>query len=221
MIRRMRWLMLLPFVLAWVETVRIVPSSERTAFQQWFTFLAESQYFNQPAKRPAEITDCAALVRFAYREALRVHDAAWAARVSLPKLPALRPFPAKPVDPRFSLGGGQLGHFADAKTLRQFNTRLVGRDLAQAQPGDLLFFHQDGQKLPFHVMIFVGASHFGKEKEKMVVYHTGPVSGDPGEIRRLSLTELLQHQEPRWRPLVANAHFLGVYRWNLLAGSAQ
>ena len=192
---------------------------DRAGFEQWFTFLAESQYFNPPDRRPAEINDCAALARFAYRESLRVHDGAWAARTALPRLPALRPFPAKPIDPRFSLGGGAVGHFADAKTLRQFNSRFVSRELQQARPGDLLFFRQDSQKMPFHVMVFVGPSHFNKES--VVVYHTGPISRDAGEIRRLTLTELLKHPEPRWRPLAGNPHFLGVYRWNLLAASAQ
>ena len=73
--------------------------------------------------------------------------------------------------------------------------------------------------MPFHVMVFVGPSHFNKES--VVVYHTGPISRDAGEIRRLTLTELLKHPEPRWRPLAGNPHFLGVYRWNLLAASAQ
>lgn len=207
--------MLLPLLWAWVETVRIVPSSERAAFTQWFTFLSESQYFNPPEKRPAEITDCAALVRFAYREALRVHDAQWAARVSLPKLPTLRPFPLQPIDPRFTLPNGTKAHFADAKTLRQHNSRYLGKDLYQARSGDLLFYHQDSQQFPFHVMIFIGASHF--EKQPVVVYHTGPSLRDPGEIRRLTIPQLNQHPEPRWRPTSANPHFLGIYRWNLIA----
>ena len=197
----------------------VVAPSDHAAFQQWFSFLAESQFYLAPASRPKEIIDCAALVRFAYREALRTHDAAWAARIPLPKLPALRPFPARPIDPRFTLPGGQSGHFADARTLLRFNTRLIGRDLSQAQPGDLFFFHQPGQKMPFHVMIYVGPSHFAKES--VVVYHTGPASRDPGEIRRLTMKELFAHPEPRWRPHAANPSFLGLYRWNLLAGSPQ
>lgn len=204
-----------PLILA---LAALAPSS-RAGFQQWFSFLAESQFYVAPLSRPREIVDCAALVRFAYREALRTHDATWAARVPLPKLPALRPFPDRPIDPRFALPDGQLGHFADARTLLRYNARLIGRDLGQAQPGDLLFFHQANQKLPFHVMVYVGGSHF--TKENVVVYHTGPVSRDPGEIRRLTLQELLAHPEPRWRPHAANPVFLGVYRWNLLAGTPQ
>jgi uncharacterized protein YfaT (DUF1175 family) len=214
----MRWPFALPLLIfsAWAGLPRIVAPSEEAAFRQWFTFLAETQHFVPAGRRPKEIVDCAALVRFAYREALRVHDGEWARQASLVKLPALRPFPARAVDPRFALPSGALGHFADAKTLRQHNTRFVSRDVAEARPGDLLFFHQDGQKLPFHVMIFVGASHFSAGK--VVVYHTGD---SPGEIRRLTLAELDQHPEPRWRPHTSNSHFLGVSRWNLIAGSGQ
>ena len=47
----------------------------------WFTYLAEAQY-HAPAL-PPEITDCAALLRFAYREALREHDGRWASDLKL------------------------------------------------------------------------------------------------------------------------------------------
>ena len=42
-----------------------------------------------PARRPPEIIDCAALVRFAYRDVLRTRNAAGAARARLPQVPAL------------------------------------------------------------------------------------------------------------------------------------
>jgi len=215
----MRWLLALPWLLlpaGAADTPRILSPSDQAAFRQWFTFLAESQHFVPLAHRPKEINDCAALVRFAYREALRTHDAPWARSLTLPKLPALRPFPARPLDPRFALPGGARAHFADAKTLHQHNTHFIGREIRHARPGDLLFFHQDGQKLPFHVMIFIGPSHFSRDA--VVVYHTGDA---PGEIRRLTLAELNSHPEPRWRPLAANPHFLGISRWNLFPESGQ
>ena len=49
--------------------VRLADETDRAAFRAWFTLLADSQ-FEHPA---AEVTDCAALVRFAFREALRAH----------------------------------------------------------------------------------------------------------------------------------------------------
>src|SRR5438270_266504 len=61
---------------------------DAAAFRQWFTFLAEVQYYRSDL--PREIDDCAALIRYACREALSRHDDAWAARVKLPLLP---PYP--------------------------------------------------------------------------------------------------------------------------------
>ena len=59
-------------------------ASDRVAFRAWFVLLADLQ-FEQTAQ---EVTDCAGLVRFAYREALRAHTAEWARRVQLPFTPA-------------------------------------------------------------------------------------------------------------------------------------
>src|ERR671936_248712 len=40
------------------------------------------------------------------------------------------------------LTDGAFSEFADARTLKEFNSRFVGRDRDRALPGDLLFFHQ-------------------------------------------------------------------------------
>src|SRR5262245_8662368 len=61
-------------------------SADERVFRRWFSFLAEAQYFQAAESRPAEISDCAALIRYAYREALRMHDARWAAEARLPIL---------------------------------------------------------------------------------------------------------------------------------------
>ena len=60
----------------------------RRAFRHWFTFLAESQYYRTPGRLPREINDCAALIRFAYRQALREHDGAWASDLDLDAAPS-------------------------------------------------------------------------------------------------------------------------------------
>jgi uncharacterized protein YfaT (DUF1175 family) len=65
-------------------------------------------------------------------------------------------------------------------------------------------------------MIYLGPSQFEKRPENWVVYHTGPIGNSPGELRRPSVAELLQHPEPRWRPVPGNSNFLGVRRWNIL-----
>jgi len=51
------------------------------------------------------------------------------------------------------VGNGAFAQFADAKTLVERNAFLVSRNVRQARPGDLLFFHQFGQSSPWHSMI--------------------------------------------------------------------
>jgi len=214
------------------DFLRLEDPSDRRAFAGWFTFLAEAQHYLAPSDRPREINDCAALVRFACREALRRHDGVWAAGLNLPMAPALMTvqkyqYPATPLEARLfrvapgpftpaDLSSNAFAEFADAETLLRRNCHFITRDVRRAAPGDLLFYRQVEQDLPFHVMIHVGASHFESGPRAWVVYHTGPLEGAPGEIRRPALEELLSHPLPRWRPLRGNANFLGVYRWNIL-----
>ena len=210
------------------DFLRLEDPDDQGAFRLWFTFLAETQYFLPAAARPAEIVDCAALIRYAYREALRAHDSNWATAAHLPLAPGL-PSVAKyqyPFTPlaanlfrvtpgRFQpadLSSAAFAQFADAQTLRLRNTHLVTRDIAHAQPSDLLFFRQDNDHMPFHSMIYLGPTQIeARSPNRYVVYHTGD-----SEIRRPTLDDLLRFPEPEWRPLPDNPRFLGVYRWNIL-----
>ncbi len=58
------------------DFLRLHTTQDRQAFRAWFTTIAEHQA-DQPAQLPAEINDCAALLRYAYREALHAHDETW------------------------------------------------------------------------------------------------------------------------------------------------
>ena len=215
------------------DFLRLHDPADRAAFRRWFTLLAESQYYRK--ELPAEIDDCAALLRFAYREALREHTAAWAQAIALP-IPASAAtvqqyqYPYTPLAASlFRVHGGSFAaddpsdgafaQFADVEAIWRYNTFSVGRDLSRARPGDLLFFRQDGQKMPFHAMIFLGRSQIEPGKEEYVVYHTGPIGKSRGEIRRWSVAELINYPEARWRPIPSNPAFLGVYRWNILRGA--
>lgn len=214
------------------DFLRLNDPADRHAFTGWFTFLAESQYYLAPAERAREVDDCAALVRFAFREALREHDGAWAAGLKLayvPALPAVRKYlyPFSPLGARLfrvapgrfteaDLATSAFAEFADAETLLERNCHFLGRDVRHAAPGDLLFYRQLEQDLPFHVMIYLGGSHFDTRPGPWVIYHTGPLGEAPGEVRRPALGELLRHPLPRWRPVEGNRNFLGVYRWNIL-----
>jgi len=204
------------------DFLRLDDESDRRAFRQWFTWLAEAQYFQDPARRPAEISDCAALIRYAYREALHAHDAAWAESAHVPLVPALDSvaryqYPFTPLGAAlFRVNDGPFqsafAQFADAQTLRRFNTHFVARDLERALPGDLLFFRQEEGALPFHGMIFLGESQIRRDGGPYLLYHTGP----GGEIKRPSVADLLNFPQPEWRPTRGNASFLGVFRWNIL-----
>jgi uncharacterized protein YfaT (DUF1175 family) len=218
------------------DFLRLHTAQDRQAFRNWFTAIAEAQA-EQP-KLPQEIDDCAALLRFAYREALHAHDESWLGRYPAesqspapsirqyvyPQTPLganlfrVRPGPFLPTD----IDNGIFAQFADARTLMQHNTYLVGRDIRQARPGDLIFYRQLDQDSPYDVP---GATHYHSpyhsmivcgEKGSWVVYHTGPIHHGKGEMRRLLVADLLHHPDARWRPLTENANFLGVYRWNIL-----
>ncbi len=166
--------------------------------------------------------DCAALVRHAAREALREHTPEWLRRFDLPLtlvLPDVRARLAATDGhlPIFRVDAGdetRYAEFADAATILRLNAVHISRDASAARPGDLLAFHQPGQTLPQHLMVFVGRSHFERDNDDWVVYHTGPdtAAGTPGEMRKARLTDLRRHPSPRWRPVAANTAFLGVYR---------
>ena len=213
------------------DSVRLDDPHDRHAFRRWFTWLAEAQYFEAPSSRPAEISDCSALIRYAYREALRAHDSGWARASGLRVIPAfdsvakyryphtvmdaglfrVRPGPFRLADVR----DGAFLQFADARTLWRYNTHFLSRDMERGLPGDLLFFRQESARVTYHSMIFLGASQM-KGDGRYIVYHTGPEGEHPGEMRRLGVEELMQFPQAEWRPVPSNPSFLGVARWNIL-----
>jgi hypothetical protein len=212
------------------DFLRLHSPLDRAAFRAWFTALADITATLPPDRVPHEIDDCAALLRWCYRNALHAHDEAWLATVPFDVLPPLssveqyaypetplstglfrvRPGPYTPADP----ANGSFAQFADAKTLWQLNTFFVTRDVRAARPGDLLFFRQLEQNSPYHSMIVTGTT------PRWVVYDTGLIGNgrntQPGEVRRMTVDDLLHHPDTRWRPISSNSNFLGVYRWNVL-----
>jgi uncharacterized protein YfaT (DUF1175 family) len=212
------------------DFLRLTDPADQAAFRRWFTLIAEYQAVRPKAELPAEITDCASLLRFSYREALKRHNESWfwttGIEVVAPpgEIRAWR-YPDTPLGVALfrvrpgsfeaaDLTSGAFAQFADAKTLVERNAYFVSRDVREAQPGDLLFYRQFGQSSPWHSMIVAEAGARAR-----VVYHTGPDHDRPGELRRVLLSELLDHPQPQWRPVVQNPNFLGVYRWNILRGN--
>ncbi|MGB9336611.1 MAG: DUF1175 family protein [Candidatus Acidiferrales bacterium] len=219
------------------DFLRLDAAADRESFRRWFALIAEYQAFRQPAEVPAEISDCAALLRYSYRNALRTHDSIWTRETGItplrdPGTITQYRYPFTPLGAalfRVTAGPasesdahtGAFAEFADAKTLKSLNTHFVSREVQDARPGDLLFYRQLETDEPYHSMIYVGESSWLPEpisdwRGAVVVYHTGPIGKVPGEMRRVTLAELLDHPSPRWRPVAGNSNFLGVYRWNIL-----
>jgi hypothetical protein len=216
------------------DFLRLTDPADQAAFRQWFTAIADYQAIRPRAEVPPEITDRASLLRYAYREALKRHDDTWFAStgIDVPALPGeirawrypdtplgaalfrVRPGPFTPAD----AANGAFAQFADVRSLVERNAWFVSRDVLQAEPGDLLFYRQFGQSSPWHSMIVTRAGN-----QAAVVYDTGHPDHDAhskaGELRRVTLSELLNHPQPQWRPVPANPNFLGVYRWNILRGT--
>jgi uncharacterized protein len=217
------------------DFLRLDSASDRDAFRAWFTLLADYESLRPAPELSTDIRDCAGLLRYCYRNALHAHDESWfgEARVEgIPALPGIEKYqyPFTPlhaalfrVKPGPYFPGEEksgFAEFADVETLIRFNTFFVSRNIQMAQPGDLLFYRQLDQNSPYHSMIFVGRSvletPLRTTDRDVAVYHTGPIHKHPGEIRRVSVADLLRHPSPRWRPLPGNNNFLGIYRWNIL-----
>jgi len=208
--------------------------TDRENFRNWFTLIAEAQFYQLSKDWNAEQRDCSGLVRFAWREALRHHDRAWFQKMG-PGYPAIGPDVKRyqleqgPLGEKLfrtsfgsykdgDLSNGNFSEFADARSLKNFNTKFVSRDRHYAQPGDLLFFHQPWvQQFPFHVMVFLGEAKLGQQNANdWVVYHTGASPTDAGTVKKVQLSILDQHPNKRWRPIESNSNFLGFYRLKIL-----
>lgn len=207
---------------------------DRENFRRWFTIIAEGQFYHLSDQWNAEQRDCAGLVRFAWREALRRHDRAWFQKMG-PGYSSVAPDVARynleqgPLGEKLfrtnfggykegDLSNGTFSEFADARTLKTFNAKFISRDRRFAQAGDLLFFYQPWvQKFPYHVMIFLGDSKLGSDQSTdWVVYHTGSSPTDEGTVKKVELSVLDHHPNKRWRPVESNSNFLGFYRLKIV-----
>jgi len=207
---------------------------DRQSFRRWFTAIAEMQFYGPSSEWNPSQRDCAGLVRFAVREALRRHDRAWFQRMG----PAYETIAAdvraytletSPLGEKIfrtreggfnksDLDDRTFSEFADARTLKNYNCVFVGRNRDLARPGDLLFFYQPWvQKFPYHLMIFIGQPRQASEgRADWVVYHTGSSPEDEGTIKKVRLATLDHHPDKRWRPIDANPNYLGFFRLKIL-----
>lgn len=212
--------------------------TDRENFRRWFTAIAELQFYQASEAWNPEQRDCAGLVRFAWREALRRHDRAWFRRMGAaydPLAPDVRAYDldtgllgekifrtAPGAFKEEDLRNGTFTEFADARTLKDFNCEFVSRDRRRAEVGDLVFFFQPWvQRFPYHVMIYLGTPQQSEDaatesESDWVVYHTGTSPHDAGMVRKVRLATLDHHPDRRWRPHASNENFLGFYRLKVL-----
>ena len=207
------------------ESTTLLGQGDREAFRTWFVALLEQQLDRvSPAWEPAQ-RDCAGLLRFAFREAWGPHTETWREHTGFPALPvATDPSPALagPWRSAFPTPGGWQP-FAKGALLRSYSCVLMGRELSEAKPGDLIFFARGGsQTEPDHAMAFVRPAVDG---QPMLLYHTGPegtgLTRQDGEIRRVRLDDLMHHPDADFRPLPENPAFLGLYRWKVLCNGLE
>ena len=207
---------------------------DRQNFRHWFAAIAEIQFYQLSDEWKPEQRDCAGLIRFSCREALRKHDRPWFQKMGPeyePVAPDVQAFSLEkgPLGEKLfrtefgsfqpgDLASGKFDEFSDARTLKNFNCVFVSRDRRAADQGDLLFFHQRWvQKFPYHAMIFLGQPQRDSEgATDWVVYHTGASPTEDGAMKKVRLAVLDHHPDKRWRPIDSNPNFLGFYRLKIL-----
>jgi uncharacterized protein YfaT (DUF1175 family) len=218
------------------DAVELTSEEDRDAFRRWFAAVAEAQFFALDPAWPAVHRDCAGLLRFAYKEALRRHDQAWRShRRYLPD--SSMPDVAKYAYPQVPILGDRLfrvapGPFQKGENIEEtfsptasakwlVTANAVRIDRAKAGVGDLLFFEDpEAPGMSFHSMVYLGPADekpaADAEPDGWVVYHTGPEGQASGTVRKVRLSQLLSHPDEKWRPRADNPHFLGFYRWKIV-----
>jgi len=208
------------------DACELTSDADQRNFRRWFTTIALTTYLNPDD----DVVDCADLVRYSYREALKEHDGDWRESFgelldsSIPEIEGFHypdvPFLGTDIF-RIEEGAyqpddralGRFSNFADVPHLRRYNTVEIGRSRSGVKSGDLLFFAPDGRES--HVMIYVIL-----QGEPYLLYHTGPRDSyegeDEGEMRLVRFETLMSLPDETWRPDAGNPAFVGFYRFKIL-----
>lgn len=213
------------------DVAELSSSDERGLFRARFVATARSQVDETDPRWEEAQRDCAGLIRFAFRQALRAEPAlsierqagrlafsSWGAlRIAYPEIPFLGETPFRIEPGAFEPArASAFSSFADGKNLLLHNTVPLGKDRRSAQPGDLLFFlHPGNRDQPYHAMIY-----FLLDGEPQLVYHTGALresAEGAGRIKEIPLSRLERHPDPSWHPRPSNESFLGYYRFKILS----
>jgi uncharacterized protein YfaT (DUF1175 family)/uncharacterized protein YfaP (DUF2135 family) len=202
------------------EEYSFIHPSDENALRISVTRLALLQAKKLSPQWEEKQRDCAGLVRFAFREALKPRSYSQNLNTGIPKslhLPPISEYSRKilPQHPMIwqvgydGSGKAIFGAYSDAETLIGYNFRKKSRDLQAARNGDLLVFLKAIEtEQPYHLMMFVE-----DRPESLAVYHTGDLTDDV-QVRIVRIGDLMQSPDPIWMPREDNPHFLGVYEWN-------
>ncbi len=162
-----------------------------------------------------EQQDCAGLIRFVYKEAIKKRTIKQ--RNNL-KLPEKLNFPGvsnavRNIFPFFpdiwKISATHYSSFADAENLVMFNFDYVSKNINDLMPGDLLVFNKNNSSLePWHLMLYVGKEY----NKPLAIYHNGD-KGKYAKIRIVSINDLSNSPDPQWMPNHNNPFFMGIYKW--------
>ena len=201
------------------DCAELLSENSRKNFIARFVRIAETQFLKESPAWEKSQRDCAGLVRFAYRESLKLHDAAWTSKSGISEtkdLPQITEF----FYPEIPLLGVKIfktnegsaddastfGEFADAATLMRLNMDFISKDLSHAERGDVLFFCiKSGNSYSYHTMIVTE-----KYPEIRLIYHTG----ENGILKRVNAAYL--SESAVFRPVESNKNFTGAFRFKII-----
>ncbi len=209
------------------DTIKLTSKSDRDNFLDWFVAIAESQFYKRSYSWYKVHYDCAGLIVFSFKEALKVHDNNWyksypyllthnipdVKKYNYPDVPILGTKIFRTQNGYFKKGDIDNGYFSassDVSNLMNFNLKYIGRDRKFIEKGDIIFYHRaHHNSMPYHSMIYNGKGY--------MIYHTGPSDDKPeGEVRKVRKEDLIRHPDKDWHPVADNPNFVGIYRWKIL-----
>lgn len=205
----------------------VLSEKDAQRFRNWFIWIGISTFKNDSPLWNKDEMDCAGLVRYCAREALRIHDSYWfmkskytgpifedVEKYNYPNIPVLGRKIFRVRKGSFN-DSSEFSTFAVARILYENSMRFVTKNIGSAKSGDIMvFFHPEDFEFPYHLMIYVGDLGI-TEDEGWVLYHTGPIGEGSGELRFVRYSEL-EKLDPSWMPDSKNKYFLGFYRFKFL-----
>lgn len=202
-------------------------SKDSKSFNLWFNNIVIN-VFNKNINIPDNYSDCAGLIRYSYKESLKVHDQEWIKNTGYKgyKFEDIKKYnyPYIPfIGSKIFLTDYNIynidhySNFASARYLIEFNMKKISKNIKYAQSGDILaFFHPQDIEYPYHLMIYIKQNN-----TEYVIYHTGPISeNNPGELR-LVLADDLKYADPTWALDENNNNFLGIFRFKILSDNFE